>query len=105
MTRRSKRGTSQRARTLARFCADMRRLLEKDAQGKGYHSVGSDGPNPLYEFVAETVGGPGHALGEIVFKTRRYAALRRPEDLAKIAAWAFLVWQHDRARPTAREGR
>ncbi len=86
----------QRARTFARFCAEMRRLLDQDAAGKGYHAVGPDGPNRLYEFVAETVGGPGHALGEIVFKVRRYAARRQREDLAKIAAWAFLVWRHDR---------
>ena len=86
----------QRARTFARFCAETRRLLDQDAAGKGYHAAGPDSENSLYAFVAETVGGPGHALGEIVFKTRRYAALRRPEDLAKIAAWAFLVWRHDR---------
>ena len=95
MTRRHQRRTSQRARTFASFCSEMRRLLDHDAAGKGYHSAGPDGPNRLYAFVAETVGGPGHALGEIVFKTRRYAALRRPEDLAKLAAWAFLVWRHD----------
>ena len=75
----------------------MQRLLGQDAAGKGYHAAGLDGPNPLYAFVTETVGGPGHALGEIIFKTRRYAALRWPDDLAKISAWAFLVWRHDRA--------
>ena len=85
----------QRARTFASFCSEMRRLLDQDAAGKNYNAFGPDGPNRLYEFVAETVGGPGHALGEIIFKTRRYAALRRPEDLAQIAAWAFLVWRHD----------
>ncbi len=85
----------QRARTFARFCAEMRRLLDQDAAGKGYDAGGPDSENLLYTFIDETVGGPGHALGEIVFKTRRYAALRRPEDLAKIAAWAFLVWRHD----------
>ena len=33
--------------------------------------------------------------------------LRRPEDLAKVAAWSYLIWRHDRAnqRPTVREGR
>ncbi len=49
----------QRARTFARFCAEMRRLLDQDAAGKGYHAVSPDGPNRLYEFVAETVGGLG----------------------------------------------
>ena len=30
------------------------------------------------------------------FKVRRYAARRNPEDLAKVAAWAFLIWRFDR---------
>ena len=97
----------QRARTFDQFCAQVRRLLDQDATTKGYHNAGPNSENPLYAFVAETVGGPGHGIGEIIFKARRYAALRRPEDLAKIAAWAFLIWQHDRAnqRPPVREGR
>ena len=46
-------------------------------------------------FVAETAGGPGHALDEIIYKVRRYAARRDPADLVKIAAWAYLVWRFD----------
>ena len=61
------------------------------------------GPNPLYQFVSETVGGPGHALGEMIFKIRRYAARRDPEDLLKIAAWAYLVWCFDHPEPDGRE--
>ena len=30
------------------------------------------------------------------FKVRRYAARRNPEDLAKVAAWAYLMWRFDR---------
>ena len=78
------------------FCEAVRALLDETAAGKGYHRSGLTGSNPLYEFVAETAGGPGHALGEIIYKVRRYAARRDPDDLAKIAAWAFLVWRFDR---------
>ena len=46
--------------------------------------------------MAETAGGPGHALGEIIYKVRRYAARRNAEDLVKIVAWAYLVWRFDR---------
>ena len=73
----------------------VRALLEETAADKGYHAGGLTGPNPMYEFVAETAGGPGHALGEIIYKARRYAARRDPADLVKIAAWAYLVWRFD----------
>ena len=78
------------------FCEAVRKLIEETAAAKGYHQSGLAGPNPLYTFVSETVGGPGHALGEMIFKIRRYAACRDREDLVKIAAWACLVWCFDR---------
>ncbi len=78
------------------FCEAVRALLDESAADKGYHRAGLAGPNPLYAFVAETAGGPGHALGEIIYKVRRYAARRNPEDLVKVAAWAYLVWCFDR---------
>ena len=82
-------------------------LFEKrfrgDAAAKGYNQTGLTGPNPMYAFVAETAGGPGHALGEIIYKTRRYAARRDSEDLVKIAAWAYLVWCFDRPAPDGRQ--
>ena len=70
-------------------------LLEPTAAGKGYSTTGIDGKNALYEFVQEFAGF-GHAGGEIVYKVRRYAAKRNPEDLLKIAAWAYLAWRHHR---------
>ncbi len=82
------------------FCDGVRDLLDDTAKDKGYHPTGLTGANPLYAFVAETAGGPGHALGEIIYKVRRYAARRNPDDLLKVAAWAFLVWRFD--RPDAR---
>ncbi len=97
----------QRARTFDQFCAQVRRLLDQDATNKGYHAAGPDSENPLYTFIDETVGGPHHAVGEVIYKMRRYSARRQPEDLAKAAAWCFLIWRHDRAhrRPTVLEGR
>ncbi len=86
------------------FCEAVRKLLAETAASKGYNQTGLDGPNPLYQFVSETVGGPGHALGEMIFKIRRYAARRDPEDLVKIAAWAYLVWCFDHPEPTGISG-
>jgi hypothetical protein len=84
----------QPARTYAEFQRNVMALLEPTAKGKGYNTTGVDGQNLLYEFVQEAVGGPGHAIGEAIYKVRRYAAKRNPEDLEKLAAWAFLMWKH-----------
>ena len=81
-------------RTFAEFESGVKALLEPTAQSKGYNTTGLDGENQLYEFVADTVGGPGHAIGEAIYKVKRYAAKRNPEDLLKLAAWAFLMWKH-----------
>ena len=78
------------------FCEAVRDLLDESAADKGYHRAGLTGSNPLYAFVEETANGPGHALGEIIYKVRRYAARGNPEDLLKVAAWAYLVWCFDR---------
>ena len=80
----------------AAFCVAVRDLLDETVATKGYQQTGLTDANPLYEFVAETAGGPGHALGEIIYKVRRYSARRDPEDLLKVAAWAYLVWRLDR---------
>ena len=84
------------------FCEAVRDLLDETAAAKGYSHTGLTGPNPMYEFVAETAGGPGHALGELIYKVRRYAARRDPEDLVKIAAGAYLVWCFDRTESDRR---
>lgn len=79
--------------TFDEFVAGVRSLLEPTAQGKGYNTTGVDGANQLYEFV-QGVAGDGHALGEIIYKAKRYAAKGNPEDVLKIAAWAFLILKH-----------
>ena len=80
--------------TFDEFTAQVRGLLEPTAAGKGYNQTGADGPNDLYAFVRQTVGNDGHAIGEIVYKARRYQAKGNPDDVLKIAAWAFLILKH-----------
>lgn len=53
--------------------------------------------------MSDLAGGPGHTLGEITYKTIRYAKRRDPNDLLKVAAWAYLVWRFDRV--DEREGK
>ena len=76
------------------FCQQVGELLETKAQAKNYNQSGTNGPNLLYEFVRETVGGDHHAMGEIIYKARRFEARGDVADVLKIAAWAFLVWKY-----------
>ncbi len=62
--------------TFQAFCEAVRELLDETAASKGYQQDGPDSPNPIHAFVAETAGGPGHALREIIFKVRRYSTRR-----------------------------
>ena len=82
--------------TFDEFVAGVRGLMEPTAQSKGYNTTGIDGENALYGFVSQFAG-PHHALGEIVYKAVRYNAKGNPEDLLKIAAWAWLAYKHHRA--------
>jgi hypothetical protein len=65
-------------------------LIEK-AQSKGY--AGNNGGRDLFDSVDSEC--PGHAAGEIRYKIKRWQAKKNPEDLIKIAAWAFLIWDQD----------
>ena len=80
--------------TFDAFTQQVRALMDPVACAKGYNQTGVDGPNELYEFVKTTVGSDAHALGEIIYKARRYAAKGDPVDVLKIAAWAFLILKH-----------
>lgn len=96
-TKRQNPTTKTSARTFAQFVSEVRALLEPTASRKGYSATGVDGPNQLFEFV-KAFGSSHHALGEIVYKAVRYNAKRNPEELTKIAAWAWLAWKyHDDA--------
>jgi hypothetical protein len=84
-------------RTFAAFMAQVCELLEGTASGKGYNASGADGVNELYAFVQTMNGNEGHALGEIVYKARRFAAKGNIEDIVKAAAWAYLVYKHHKS--------
>ena len=63
-------------------------LLEDRADSKGYITQDR---NPLMDFMNQEF--PDHALGEIIYKVKRYKAKKNPEDLAKIIAWAILIYE------------
>lgn len=84
---------SEQPPTFADFVEQVRALLEPTAAGKGYNTTGIDGKNDLYDFV-QSFAGDHHALGEIVYKAKRYAAKGNIDDVLKIAAWAFLIYKH-----------
>lgn len=76
---------------MSQFLQELRPVLHGKAESKGYRE-GHD-PRPggeLHTFVERHF--EGHALGEVVYKAVRAQARHDPEDLLKIAAWAFLVW-------------
>ena len=80
------------------FITDVRHQLDAAAVEKNYNANGVSGDNLLYEAVAEMTGGQHHALGEIVYKARRFLSpgVRGGDvtDLVKIAAWAFLAYKY-----------
>ena len=85
----------------ASFCLAVEGLLTGTAASKSYNKTGTEGPNLLYEFVREINGNDAHALGEIVYKVKRFSAKGNMEDILKAAAWCFLVWKY---RPVKPEG-
>ena len=78
-----------------RFMKEVKSLLGNKASPKGYS-------DSLDSFVSEFF--PTHTLGEIVYKAVRYLRKRDPEDLAKIAAWAFLRWMDHYNNQINKEG-
>ena len=77
------------------FAESSLELLDGVAEKKGY-----DGE--LFKFCQRM--GLSHAEGEIIYKVVRYNRKHNPEDLVKIASWAFLIWNdHNEANadPTA----
>lgn len=86
--------TTDMDRTLDRFFTDIRAAVTDGAASKGYNATGPDGPNALYEFILHVNHGPGHAVGEAIYKLIRYSQKHNEEDLIKCAAWAFLLWKY-----------
>ena len=62
----------------ASFCEAVRALLDETAADKGYQQAGLTGPNPLYALVSDMAGGPGHALGEIIYKVAPVCGTPQP---------------------------
>lgn len=70
-------------------------LVTGKAGEKGYARPGETGRD-LMDFVKDNFG--GHALGEIVYKLIRWNQKHNPEDILKVAAWAFLEWDQYQRR-------
>jgi len=85
---------NQEVPTFKSFCSQIEAMLEETAKSKGYNTTGPDGDNAVYRFIHEATGDHGHGIGEIIYKAIRYMRKRNPEDLLKLAAWAFLIWKH-----------
>lgn len=73
------------------FQNEVSKILLKTAQEKGYGTE-EEGGRELYDFIHDNFNRDGHALGEIVYKAIRYRKKGEMEDLIKIAAWAFLIY-------------
>ena len=82
--------------TFDEFTQAVHRKVAGDALAKGYNRGGPDSENELYRFIQDTVAGDGHPIGEVIYKMRRYAARRDPDDVIKAAAWCFLILKHRR---------
>lgn len=78
--------------SLKAFEAEMDSVLVGKAEAKGYSTGGNNGGRDTLDAVAVIIGGDGHPPGEIVYKVKRWLAKGNPEDLVKIASWAFLMW-------------
>lgn len=82
--------------SLGNFFDELYAIVGGKAQQKGYASLNakdSSGRETL-DFVKQHA--PGHAEGEMMYKIIRWTKKRQPEDLLKLAAWAFLVWDQYR---------
>ena len=89
--------------TFDAFVDEMKGQLTAKAQSKNY-ALDLDGPNRLYESVQRMTGDShAHGCGEIIYKVNRFlspgARGGDPEDIIKVACWAFLVWKHTTSDP------
>lgn len=73
--------------SLDKFLKRAAHLLDDEGGDKGYRTNGRE----LSDFVAHF--DLTHGLGEIVYKAVRFRRRGNPDDLAKIAVWAFLEWR------------
>lgn len=78
------------------FVLEIKRKVLGQAKEKGYITGNEDSGRALYDFIDKYVHNHGHAIGEIVYKAVRFSRRKDPEDIVKVAAWAFLVWDAHR---------
>lgn len=77
------------------YVREIKEILLLAAKTKGYHGDETDG-RLMYDNII-LLAGEGHASGEIIYKIARYRRTKDPKDIAKIGAWAFLIWdKHQR---------
>lgn len=79
------------------YFLEIKKAVLQKAKEKGYYTQGEDSGRNLYDFIAKYA--TGHGIGEIIYKAIRWTRKRDPEDLVKIAAWAFLEWDYNRRNP------
>lgn len=84
------------SRCLEEFQAEINKALNGKAEDKGYSAGGDSGGRPMLDAVALIAGEGTHPIGEILYKVARWKAKRNPEDLVKVAAWAFLLWDQQK---------
>lgn len=75
---------------LQKFEEEVEDILVGKAASKGY--ANDNGGRDFYDAVDLVAGADSHAAGEIVYKVKRFLRKRDKEDLVKIAAWAFLLY-------------
>lgn len=74
------------------FVKEVKDILEATAREKGYNTAGTES-NEIYEFVQKLTSSDDHAIGELIYKVVRFKNKGDKRDLAKIAAWAYLIWK------------
>lgn len=79
---------------LDRWFKQIKTLVFGKAKAKGYADNTEGDGRELLDFVNKHCA--GHTEGEIIYKVIRWGKKRDPEDLLKVAAWAFLAWDQHR---------
>ena len=76
------------------YVIEIKKAVIQKAKEKGYFTEEENSGRNLYDFIGKYAS--GHSIGEIIYKAIRWTRKHDPEDLVKIAAWAFLTWDADR---------
>lgn len=93
---------SNMGKSMEEFNQLVRDIVFATAHSKGYASNPEGDGRDLLDFIEAHFH--GHAEGEMVYKIVRWEKKRNPEDLLKLVAWAFLVWDQDRRNYESKQG-